>query len=393
MADTKFIIYLKTFALCLSFFTIGLVISIIGPTILELQCAVDVMYEDIIKIMPARASGYAFGSMIGCNVLILYMWGKDTQPYMQSMHFAFGLGGLVAPLLASPFLSAGEVPIEGLALNVTSATENSCSPAELQVYIPYAIVGTACILSAILFLYLFICHRHTEEHHSRKEKAEENMAAGVKDEPIWTRRIVVLLTALFLFTLLGFEVGMGSFITSFAVMSDHHLTKQVGAYMTSLYWFTYTFFKLIFIPLIAKIGMYGNITLELGILVVANIFLVPFGNSVLWCLWVGVALVGIAITTLWAAVFVLLESYFPVTSGIASFLTVSACVGEWVYPVIMGYAMEADPQLFLWVIFACTVICCALFALLSFICISKLAPRPEIPTANEVARVTDKVNN
>ncbi|KAI1286388.1 hypothetical protein HDE_10978 [Halotydeus destructor] len=384
--------------------------------------------------MPARASGYAFGSMIVgvlydrlnplltiavtsttmgifailmpwatslvsllamaflctlgggmvdscCNVTILHMWGTDTQPYMQAMHFAFGVGGLVVPLLASPFLYSGEVLIEGVATNVTLAIENSCSPEKLQVFIPYTMVGTSCILSAILFLYLFICHRQTDEHHSRKVKAEEKKAAGDKDDLFWTKKIVVSVTALFMFTLLGFEVGMGSFITSFAVMSDHHLTPQVGAYMTSLYWFTHTFFKLIFIPLIVKIGMYGNIILELSILILANVFIVPFGNSIVWCLWVGVALVGIALATLWAAVFVLLESYFPVTSGIASFLTVSACLGEWVYPVIMGYAMEADPQLFLWVIFACTVICCGLFALLSLICITKLAKAPEKPVS------------
>ncbi|KAI1282591.1 hypothetical protein HDE_12974 [Halotydeus destructor] len=277
---------------------------------------------------------------------------------MQAMHFAFGVGGLVVPLLASPFLYSGEVLIEGVATNATLAIENSCSPEKLQVYIP-----------------------QTDEHYSRKVKAEEKKAAGDKDELFWTKKIVVSVTALFMFTLLGFEVGMGSFITSFAVMSDHHLTPQVGVYMTSLYWFTHTFFKLIFIPLIVKIGMYGNIILELSILILANVFIVPFGNSIVWCLWVGVALVGIALATLWAAVFVLLESYFPVTSGIASFLTVSACLGEWVYPVIMGYAMEADPQLFLWVIFACTVICCGLFALLSLICITKLAKAPEKPVS------------
>ncbi|KAI1286389.1 Major facilitator superfamily domain-containing protein 4A [Halotydeus destructor] len=397
MADTKFILYLKTVALGLAFFTIGLVLSIIGPTILELQCAVGVSYEDIVKILPARASGYALGSMtVGIlydrlnplltiaitsttmglltillpwadslfsllavaffcnlgggmidstsNVFILYMWGQASQPYMQATHFCFGLGGLVAPLLASPFLSAGEAPIEGLAGNVTSAIENTCNPEALRIHIPYAMLGSACILSALFFLYLYCCHGNTEEHFSRHVKNDENGTADVKIDLMW-KKVVVAITALFLFTLLGLEVGLGSFITSFAVMSDHHLTKQVGAYMTSLYWFTYTFFRLPAIPLIDKIGIHCSIVLELGITVIANMFLLPFGNSIVWCLWVGVALVGIGISTLWASLFILLESFFPVTSGIASFLTVSACLGEWVYPVIMGYAIEMNPQL------------------------------------------------
>ncbi|KAI1282601.1 Major facilitator superfamily domain-containing protein 4A [Halotydeus destructor] len=310
---------------------------------------------------------------------------------MQAVHFAFGFGALVAPLLASPFLSAGEAPLEGLSGNLTAQIAERCNPEELRIHIPYAILGGSCILFAVLFVYLFCYHRDTDEHPSRHVKSEEDMATDNKKGLVCTKRVVIALAAMFLFTLLGFEVGMGSFITSFAVMSNLHLTKLVGAYMTSFYWFTYTAFRLLAIPLIDKIGMYRNITIELGILIVANIFLVPFGNSVEWCLWVGAGLVGVGISTLWGAIYVLLESYFPVTSGIASILTVSACLGEWVYPVIMGYAMEADPQLFLWAIFGCTVICCTLFAILSFLCLTRLAPRPSKQSEAKGSQVTSSL--
>ncbi|KAI1286390.1 Major facilitator superfamily domain-containing protein 4A [Halotydeus destructor] len=438
MADTKCILYVKTAALCLSFFTIGMVIAIIGPTILELQCAVGVTYENIIKILPARASGYAFGSLIVgvlydrlnplltfaitltttgictilmpyatslvtlliiaflcnlgggmidaiTNVFILYIWGKESQPYMQAIHCAVGVGGLVAPLLASPFMSAGEAPVEGLARNVTSATENSCHPESLRINIPYAILGACCFLSALVHLYLFCYYRHTDEHPSRQVQAGEDGLNGDKSDLIWTKRLVVAVAAMFLFSLLGLEIGMGSFITSFAVMSDHHLTTQMGAYVTSLYWFTFTFFRMLAIPVIEKIGMYRNITIELGILVIANMFLLPFGNSVSWCLWVGIALVGIGLSTLWGALFVLLESYFPVTSRIGSILVVSSCLGEWVFPVIMGYALESHAQLFLWVIFVITVICCTLFAILSLLCKMRLEPKKASPAGASVA--------
>ncbi|KAI1286396.1 Major facilitator superfamily domain-containing protein 4A [Halotydeus destructor] len=439
MADTRFVIYLKSVSLCLAFVNVGSVVSIIGPTILELQCAIDVSYENVVKIMPARASGYVLGafivgvlydrlnplltvtvtltttglcailmpfatSLVGilatafvsaigsgiicscCNVFILYIWGKESQPYMQALNFAFGVGGLVAPLLASPFLTAREIPIEGLARNMTSVIRNDCNPEELLIHIPYAILGASCLLTAILFLYLFCFYRETEEHHSRRITSKEKVAAGGGKNFLWTKTLAIALAAMFLFTLLGFEIGMGSFIMSFAVKSDLHLTKQVGAYMTSLYWAMFTFFRLVAILLIDKIGMYRNIAMELGILVLANVFLVPFGNSVEWCLWVGVSLAGIGISSLWGAIFVLLETHFPVTSGIAASLTVSACVGEWVFPVIMGYALEANPQLFLWVILACTALCCVLFSILSFLLLTRLAPEPEGVLADDTTQ-------
>ena len=33
------------------------------------------------------------------NVLLIYLWGSDVGPWMQFMHFCFGVGAFVAPLL------------------------------------------------------------------------------------------------------------------------------------------------------------------------------------------------------------------------------------------------------------------------------------------------------
>lgn len=30
---------------------------------------------------------------VGCNILLIYLWGKDVGPWMQFMHFSFGVGG------------------------------------------------------------------------------------------------------------------------------------------------------------------------------------------------------------------------------------------------------------------------------------------------------------
>ncbi|KAI1286504.1 hypothetical protein HDE_10862 [Halotydeus destructor] len=295
------------------------------------------------------------------NVLMLYMWGKESQPYMQALHFSYGFGSFVAPLLASPYLSGGEVAIAGLKGDSATAPNADCNPEDLLIYIPYTIMGAYCLCIALVFAYLSCYHRHTEEHPSRLVNMKDS--AKVKNS-VWTKRTAILLAGLFIFTLLGFEIGMGSFITSFAVSSDLALTEQVGAYMTSLYWLTYTFFRLFVIAFIKRISITLNITIELIIVIIANIFLLPFGNSVEWCLWVGIALTGIGMSTVWASTFSLLESHFPVTSGTASFLVICACVGEWIYPSIMGYAVETDPQLFLWTIFSCTAICCTFFAAL-----------------------------
>ncbi|XP_043237037.1 nascent polypeptide-associated complex subunit alpha, muscle-specific form-like [Amphibalanus amphitrite] len=153
----------KTFTICLSFFTLGLCIALPGPTLLDLQSQVSVSMAQISQLFFWRALGYLAGSMIsgllfdklnrllmmlasmalaaagmatvpwlrsalslnvcfaalgvplgfvdtGGNVLLLDLWGKSSGPYMQAIHFSFGLGAFAAPLLAVPFIAHGPAP-------------------------------------------------------------------------------------------------------------------------------------------------------------------------------------------------------------------------------------------------------------------------------------------
>merc|ERR1712130_146842 len=55
--------------------------------------------------------GLASGSMdTGGNVLLLRIWeGRDSGPYMHAIHFTFGIGAFLAPLISRPFLVNTEV--------------------------------------------------------------------------------------------------------------------------------------------------------------------------------------------------------------------------------------------------------------------------------------------
>ena len=52
-------------------------------------------------------NGFVIGSLdTGGNVLCLDTWQgvEDSGPYMHSIHFSFGLGAFLAPLIAEKFL-------------------------------------------------------------------------------------------------------------------------------------------------------------------------------------------------------------------------------------------------------------------------------------------------
>ena len=37
---------------------------------------------------------------------LIKIWGDDHEPWMQALHCVFGIGALIGPLIATPFLSA-----------------------------------------------------------------------------------------------------------------------------------------------------------------------------------------------------------------------------------------------------------------------------------------------
>ncbi|RWS02572.1 sodium-dependent glucose transporter 1A-like protein, partial [Leptotrombidium deliense] len=70
--------FLKTFFIYLMFLVIGLGIAIPGPTLLDLQIAVNCSLEEIGYLLPARALGYASGSILGG----LIPEKVDKQPFI-----------------------------------------------------------------------------------------------------------------------------------------------------------------------------------------------------------------------------------------------------------------------------------------------------------------------
>ncbi|XP_041365272.1 sodium-dependent glucose transporter 1-like [Gigantopelta aegis] len=155
--------FTKTIVLSIAFFALGLCIAIPGPTLLDLGERVHTDTEHMSMIFMARSVGYLLGSIVGgflfdhfdqqilmfytlimsaiatvvapwCTVLVvlavmisfqgvsmgildtggnvfcIQIWKHKSAPYMQGLHFAFGIGAFIAPLLARPFLNHIEQP-------------------------------------------------------------------------------------------------------------------------------------------------------------------------------------------------------------------------------------------------------------------------------------------
>lgn len=141
----------------------------------------------------------------------------------QALHFSYGLGATISPLIAKPFLL--ERPDnETINLNTTSSLSNitssldnvtktvqsftNFSPDDIQITYAYAIIAAVQAFASIAFVVLFVFYRHNTAHPSRNEVDEHGNSTAVRVHPR-TRIAVFLLSALFMGLYVGLELAMG----------------------------------------------------------------------------------------------------------------------------------------------------------------------------------------
>lgn len=156
----------------------------------------------------AGINGFSIGSFdTAINVWILEMWQEESGPYMQALHFTYGLGSFVAPLVCEPFLSVldsmnfyidadnitdNDIQNDSIVMHFGELStlnqtkdllEKELEVEEFVVFIPYAIAGATTILSGLIVLGLYFYKKYepparkgfsaSAEHEKLNEKSSD----------------------------------------------------------------------------------------------------------------------------------------------------------------------------------------------------------------------------
>lgn len=186
------------------------------------------------------------------------------------------------------------------------------------------------------------------------------------------RMVVIILAVLFMHIYYGLEIIFGTLLTTFTNKAPLHLETTEGATVTSIYWGTFAFWRLPTVFYVDYLGPIKTIFFNLIILVVGNVLLVPWGATQRWAVYSGSALVGLGASPIFASMFGVLESFFPVTPKIASCMITASMLGEFVFPSIISPFISCTPNVFLWVALFCSLSVVFLFLIITAICFCKL---------------------
>jgi MFS transporter, FHS family, Na+ dependent glucose transporter 1 len=267
--------------------------------------------------------GFADGFInTGANILLVWTHGEKVGPFMNGLHFFFGLGAFL-----SPFLVAQVVGIAG--------------GYRWAYWILAAIAGLAGLRMVTL-------SGSPQPTHAR-DRETVRPARGPIPYPL------VISAMLFLFFYVGAEITFGGWIYTYAVTLK--LASIAGAaYLTSGFWLAFTVGRLISIPLATRFTPKQVILVALfsclSILALGMIF--SSSSTILWVMAIGL---GFCMAPVWPTGFTLAGRSINLTGRLTGIILLGDSFGGMVLPSAVGQVIESTgPRAMVYLIFGSLVL-------------------------------------
>ena len=286
-------------------------------------------------------SGLAAGILdVGCNTLLLWTHKEKSGPFMNGLHFFFGVGSLIAPLLlAQVLLRTNDI---------------------YWMYYAFAVVS----VPMMIWLWLL-----PEPSHGMHADAQTNAAFPVM--PVF---LIVMLFLLYV----GLELGFGNWIYTYA------LTLKLGttitaAYLTSAFWGAFTLGRLLGVWVSTRMRAQTTILLDLIGCAISTVLIMVWKESSL-VLWIGTFGLGLSMASIFPNLMMLAGERMQITGTITGWFLVGSGAGSMLLPWLLGQIFTyTGPQLMTTVLLVDIV--AILIALFIFTSQRKI-PIPDVVEAN-----------
>ncbi|XP_055957637.1 sodium-dependent glucose transporter 1C-like [Patella vulgata] len=347
-------------------------------------------YELMLVIFWAN-SCFMGGLNAGGNAHLVSLWGEDEgRPYMQAAHFTFAFGGVISPLVTSPFLApnAEDVSTNSSSRNLSSTVvvnntlleynitnDNStpgnnlttiAEPVETKLIYAYIISGVVTLLSAIPFMVIY-CRYKSQKMKRNQPKKDENRP--IRDLPWKYYIIAIVLLNLFYVAYCVVENSFAAYLMTFVVM-ELKWSKAKGTQITSVYWAAFAVSRFSGIIIIRCLRPVVMLFICLtGLILSLTGFLLCSHYKIHTGVWISTILVGLSMSVVfptgltWAQ-----ENLLNITGKITSLILVAASAGTVINPVIIGYLMEElTPMWYCYLLVGESILCLTMFLVLLFV--------------------------
>jgi FHS family Na+ dependent glucose MFS transporter 1 len=349
----------KTAAYFVSFITLGFVIGIIGPTLPKLTEHTGTDLSRISLLFTTHSLGYLFGSLlgghmydrlkghpiiavavctmmvmmflvplisflwvlaailfvlgmaegsldVGANTLLVWVHGNRVGPFMNGLHFFFGLGALLSPLVVAQVLRFSS-----------------------DIYWAYWILASVMFPLALLFFFL--------------QSPEIQKPSQIEDSKGKDNVLVILLTVFF-FLHVGAEMSFGGWIYSYAAARGL-AGVTAAAYLNSVFWGFLTLGRLFGIAISTRLKPRTMILCDIAGCLIASCIILVWPKSAV-VLWFGSALMGLSMASIFPTSVNFAERNMDITGRVTSWFFIGGSIGSMFFPWLVGQFFEkTGPQI------------------------------------------------
>ncbi|MDQ1534572.1 MAG: hypothetical protein QOF28_2333 [Actinomycetota bacterium] len=241
--------------------------------------------------------GLAIGfAEVASNTLIVWARNPTSPAMINALHFVFGVGALLSPLLVNRSLSARG-----------------------NVHLAYVVAAAACLLAAAVVA-------------TRPTPAPVDVEEHVRGEA--APRGLLLAVAFFFALYVGLEVGFAGWIATYAE-TVRLGGSGTGAALTAVFWGAFTVGRLGAVAVAARVPPIALLAGSCGLSTIAAVGLV-FARGSGTPVWVATVLFAFGLAPQFASMISFASEHLPLTGSATSWFLAAAAIGGLTIPWVIG---------------------------------------------------------
>jgi hypothetical protein len=230
-----------------------------------------------------------------------------------------------------------------------------------RVQFTYLMVGLFIFAISLVFLG-FLCHNPRDP----KSKQEEGQGTKkISNKAL--HGLLITLMAVFFLLYVGLEVTYGQLVLAFAVHSDLQLAQSTGLVIAVVFWGSFAAMRFASIFFSSGFGPITMLLLNFVFCTVGTLLLSIMASRTETALWVGTALLGVGLASVFPTGILWIERYIHVSNKVAAAFVVGASLGEMVCPVAVYQLMVNNPAMLMHSAVVINILCIVTFIVLRWL--------------------------
>ncbi|XP_063722812.1 major facilitator superfamily domain-containing protein 4A-like [Symsagittifera roscoffensis] len=320
------------------------------------------------------------------NVRLIQIYGNCVAPFLQALHFAYGLGAFLSPVIAEPFLNNEDCTGIIHDLENKNATRHESKELEdaaqaSRVGSAYSLYSIVQIPASLLLIAVIIldsdCYEKakksarnkktkyedldetnstrctdsqstdvvssnfdSENVPGRKPSGSQHGPECINNIPPWIYYSVIAMIGLVLFFADAAQAAYGGYIYSYSARNEKiTMSTTTGAYLTASFWGSFALGRLLSIPLSTLISSPVMLFINLCGSGMAMVLFFMFRESVP-IIFVSTSLFGLFLSSIYPSGISMAEEYCSISSFMTSVLVMLAAAGEMCTPLLVGWLFD-----------------------------------------------------